>query len=817
MEYKLSDIIDLSKLKNLIELFSNISPVTTAIIDENGNILIATGCQDICSKFHLANPISFKECQETHNNIKAYLQQNKHVEYKCQNGLWNVALPVIIRGKHVATVSLGQFFYEGEEHDTNFFSSRAEKFNFPHDEYMADMKKIPCFTKEKIKNIMEYYIALINFIIDRGLSHIKQMEAEKVLQESSERFHYLVESTSDCIWQINEKNEYTYVSPNITDLTGYKQEEILGTTPLDHRPEEEGEKIKETFTPIAEVKKSFKNLENLVLHKDGHEVIIETSGVPVFDIDGNYTGYLGIARNITERKKAEKALIESEQRYRELTDLLPQTVFELDLKGNFIFVNRYAYEATGYSPEDVKKGFNVLQIIAPEDREKAMNNIKEVLTAGRQGGCEYTVIRKDGTRFPVISYSSPIIIEGRPAGLRGIVVDITEQKKAEEERRKLEVQLLQAQKLESLGILAGGIAHDFNNILTGILGYADLAIMETAKDSPVKEYIQQLVISSRRAADLTKQMLAYSGMGKFLIRPFNLSEVVKNMSKLVEVSVSKKCLLTYNLRENLPVIEGDIAQIQQVIMNLIMNASEAIGDNNGDITISTGIINYDGIYVSGIMAKNLQKKDYVYLEIKDTGSGMTEEIQNKIFDPFFTTKFTGRGLGLAAVLGIVRGHHGTITASSKPGSGSTFTVFLPVSEKFESTCTDIDRNSHIKDTVMVIDDEQTVLSVAEAMLKKLDFNVLTENDSRKTVELFNNNKDKISLVILDMTMPYMDGSEVFKQLKTIKPDVKVILMSGYNEQAAINHFTEKELAGFIQKPYSVEELKKVIEKVIISQ
>ncbi|MEQ8171883.1 MAG: PAS domain S-box protein, partial [Candidatus Eremiobacterota bacterium] len=797
--------------------FNKISPVATAIIDENGNILIATGCQDICRKFHLANPISCKECRETHNNIKAYLQENKHVEYKCQNGLWNVALPVIIMGKHVATVSLGQFFYEGEEHDINFFTSRAEKFNFPHDEYMADVKKIPCFTKEKIKNIMEYYIALINFIIDRGLSHIKQMEAEKVLQESSERFHYLVESTSDCIWQINEKNEYTYVSPNITDLTGYKQEEILGTTPLERRPEEEGEKIKETFTPIAEVKKSFKNLENLVLHKDGHEVIIETSGVPVFDIDGNYTGYLGIARNITERKKAEKALIESEQRYRELTDLLPQTVFELDLKGNFIFVNRYAYEATGYSPEDVKKGFNVLQIIAPEDREKAMNNIKEVLTAGRQGGCEYTVIRKDGTRFPVISYSSPIIIEGRPAGLRGIVVDITEQKKAEEERRKLEVQLLQAQKLESLGILAGGIAHDFNNILTGILGYADLALMETAKDSPVKEYIQQLVISSRRASDLTKQMLAYSGMGKFLIRPFNLSEVVKNMSKLVEVSVSKKCLLTYNLRENLPVIEGDIAQIQQVIMNLIMNASEAIGDNNGDITISTGIINYDGIYVSGIMAKNLQKKDYVYLEIKDTGSGMTEEIQNKIFDPFFTTKFTGRGLGLAAVLGIVRGHHGTITASSKPGSGSTFTVFLPVSEKFESTCTDIDRNSHIKDTVMVIDDEQTVLSVAEAMLKKLDFNVLTENDSRKTVELFNNNKDKISLVILDMTMPYMDGSEVFKQLKTIKPDVKVILMSGYNEQAAINHFTEKELAGFIQKPYSVEELKKVIEKVIISQ
>ncbi len=814
MEYKLSDLIEVPKLQNLMELFYRVLPVSTSIIDKDGNIIVTTGCQDICNKFYLANPLSCKECREAHNNIKPSLQANRHIEYKCQNGLWNLALPVIIMGKHKATISMGQFFYEGEEPDMDFFCSRTKEFGLPHDEYMADVKKIPHFTRETIKKAMEYLRELINFIIDSSSSHIKQIKAENILKESKDRFHYLLESTGDCIWQTNEKNEYTYVSHNIKDLIGYRQEEILGTTPLNHRPTEEGKRITEIFTPIAEAKKSFKNLENMVLHKDGHEVIIETSGVPTFDAEGNYSGYLGIARNITDRKKAEKALMESEQRYRELTNLLPQTVFELDLKGNFIFVNRYAYEATGYSPEDVKKGFNVLQIISPEDREKAMNNIKEVLTTGRQSGCEYTILRKDGTTFPVISYSSPIIIEGKPAGLRGIVVDITEQKKAEEERRKLELQLQQAQKLESLGILAGGIAHDFNNILTGILGYADLALMETAKDSPAKDYIQQLVISSRRAADLTKQMLAYSGMGKFLIRPINLSEAIKNMTKLLEVSVSKKCLLTYNLPEDLPIIEGDIAQIQQIIMNLIINASEAIGDNNGEIKIETGIINYDRICVSGIMAENLQKKDYVYLEIKDTGSGMTEELQNKIFDPFFTTKFTGRGLGLAAVLGIVRGHHGTITVSSKVGSGSVFTVFFPVSEKFEITGTGRDRNNnHINDTVMVIDDEQTVLAVAEAMLKKLDFKVLTENDSRKTLDLFKNNKEKISLVILDMTMPYMDGSEIFKQLKKIKPDVKVILTSGYNEQAAINHFTEKDLAGFIQKPYTLEELKKIIEKV----
>ncbi|MEQ8225895.1 MAG: PocR ligand-binding domain-containing protein, partial [Candidatus Eremiobacterota bacterium] len=298
MEYKLSDLIDVAKLQNLMELFYRVLPVSTAIIDKDGNIITITACQDICEKFHLANPLSCKECQEAHNNIKPYLQANRHIEYKCQNGLWNLALPVIIMGKHMATISMGQFFYEDEEPDMDFFSSRAKEFGFPHDEYMADVKKIPHFTREKINNLMEYLRELINFIIDSGSSHIKQMKAEKILKESKDRFHYLVESTSDCIWQTNEKNEYTYVSPNIKDLIGYKQEEILGTTPLNHRPTEEGKRITEIFAPIAEAKKSFKNLENMVIDKDGHEVIIETSGVPTFDAEGKYSGYLGIARNI---------------------------------------------------------------------------------------------------------------------------------------------------------------------------------------------------------------------------------------------------------------------------------------------------------------------------------------------------------------------------------------------------------------------------------------------------------------------------------------------------------------------------------------
>ena len=395
-----------------------------------------------------------------------------------------------------------------------------------------------------------------------------------------------------------------------------------------------------------------------------------------------------------------------------------------------------------------------------------------------------------------------------------VMRDITERKRAEEERKKLEAKLQQAQKLESLGVLAGGIAHDFNNLLMGVLGNADIALLELPPESPARGELQNITTAALRAAELTKQMLAYSGKGKFVVEALNLSKLVEEIGDLLQVSISKKVVLKYNFAEDLPPIEADAAQIRQVVMNLIINASEAIGEKSGVVAVSTGVIEADRSYLSETyLDENLPEGDYVSLEVADTGCGMDEQTRRKIFDPFFTTKFTGRGLGLAAVLGIVRGHGGALKIDSEPQRGTTFKVLLPASQKpaeesVGPSATEQEwRGSGV---ILVVDDEEAVRITAERMLEMRGFTVLTAEDGRAALEVFRSRADEIVVVLLDLTMPHLDGEETFWELRRIRPDVRVILSSGYNEQDATDRFAGKGLAGFLQKPYG---LRPLIEKI----
>jgi CheY-like chemotaxis protein len=371
----------------------------------------------------------------------------------------------------------------------------------------------------------------------------------------------------------------------------------------------------------------------------------------------------------------------------------------------------------------------------------------------------------------------------------------------------------QTQKLESLGVLAGGIAHDFNNLLVAILGNAGLALMELPKESPARQTVQAIETAAQRAAELTRQMLAYSGKGKFVIEPLNLSKLVEEMAHLLEVSVSKRAVLKYRFAPNLPPIEGDATQIRQIIMNLITNASDAIGERSGVISISTGLMHCDRAYLqSSYLDSDLPEGDYVYLEVADTGEGMDEATRERIFDPFFTTKFTGRGLGLAAVLGIVRGHSGAIKLYSEMGRGSTFKVMLPAAALLDQSGAEPSHGSTAPAaaetralTVLVVDDDETVRSVTRRMLEHAGYTVLQAADGVEALEIYGANPG-IDVVLLDMTMPHMDGEETFRELRRISGDVKVVLTSGYNEQDATERFAGKGLAGFIQKPYRPAEL-----------
>jgi len=383
---------------------------------------------------------------------------------------------------------------------------------------------------------------------------------------------------------------------------------------------------------------------------------------------------------------------------------------------------------------------------------------------------------------------------------------------------RTEERLRQTQKLESLGILAGGIAHDFNNLLTGIIGNISLALDREASLSPRRRYLEDAIQASERAADLTRQLLAYSGKGRFAVQNCDISEVVSQIASLIQTSISKNVNVMLNLVSGLALVEADCTQLQQIVMNLIINAAEAIGtDRSGVVMVETGQVTADESYLRGTLGADAAVPgEYVFVEVRDTGGGIDEETLPKIFDPFFTTKFMGRGLGLAAVLGIVRGHHGALKVDTTAGKGCTFRVLLPAAhvavtrQKAAAQRRDLSGTG----TVLVVDDEEIVRRIAKNTLESWGYRVLLAENGQAAVERFAQKPDDISLVLLDLTMPVMNGEQAFQQMKRIRPSVRVILTSGYDEADAMGRFVGDGLAGFLQKPYTASRLAERVKRVM---
>jgi len=438
---------------------------------------------------------------------------------------------------------------------------------------------------------------------------------------------------------------------------------------------------------------------------------------------------------------------------------------------------------------------------------------------------EYQFRKSDGSY--VWLESTFRVVRGLKTGhvIELIVVsrDISHRKEADEQRHKLQSRIQQLQKLESLGVLAGGIAHDFNNLLVGILGNADLALMDITPAEPAYELMQNVKESALRASELTNQMLAYSGKGKFVVRKIDLNELIRETSSLFSESDSSGAVLHYDLAKDLPAIEGDVSQIQQVITNLVTNAIEAVGKNSTAVTIHTKPVQADGDFLSRFcLGEDLKEGLYVSFEVADTGEGMDEEIRKRIFEPFFSTKFTGRGLGMAAVLGIVRGHNGGISVTSKLGEGTTVEVLLPaVGENSDGSETlpafaPPTQTTLKNDTVLVIDEEKLVCSVAEKMIKRMGWDVLTAQTSREAIELFVKNQDTIKTVMLDMHIPRMDVQKIIEEIQNLRPDIPVFLCSGYKQPDVTSYTVGKEITGFrfIQKPFRFDDLSEKLKEQI---
>jgi PAS domain S-box-containing protein len=520
---------------------------------------------------------------------------------------------------------------------------------------------------------------------------------------------------------------------------------------------------------------------------------------------------------LLSRQRSLSALRESEDRYRIIAEAASDGIVTIDEHSTILFVNEAGARLFGYNAEDLIG--NSLTTVMPEHLRRVHEaSFRRYLDTGKKHiswqGVELPGLHKSGVEL-ALELSIGESLKDDKRIFMGVVRDITA-------RKKLDEQLRHTAKLESLGILAGGVAHDFNNLLTGILGNASLAADSLRPENPARQMIRNVIEASERASHLTRQLLAYAGKGRFVIEPLDASKLVREISALIVTSIPKNVQLRLELDDSPPALMGDAGQLQQVIMNLVINGAEAIPAGvQGTVLVRTGVQDVDESYIRNtLLPRDLEPGRYVTLEVQDTGVGMDEPTKERIFDPFFTTKFTGRGLGLAAVLGIVRGHKGALKVYSALGQGTSFKVLFPaaaagvVREK-ESGGPRVERK--VAGLILVVDDEEIVRKLATMILEGQGCRVETFSDGLAAVERFERNAADVSAVLLDLTMPGMGGEETLRRLKQIRPNVKVILSSGYNETEVVHRFAGKGLCGFIQKPYSAQALVEVVRKVLTEE
>ncbi|MEK6793146.1 MAG: PAS domain S-box protein [Spirochaetota bacterium] len=523
----------------------------------------------------------------------------------------------------------------------------------------------------------------------------------------------------------------------------------------------------------------------------------------------------------TFRIRAFDLHIESERAFRAFVDELPQIIFEFDDNGRFTYVNEPALRAFGYSRDDLKAGVYAAQMFPPEDRDKALSFIRERMQNREPAAHEYTVMRKDGSRFPVLIHSNPVVRDGRPLGLRGIVVDITGLKHEQAEKEALRERLHLMEKMDAIGKLAGGIAHDFNNQLAGINGFAEL-IIRTANTEPPEKitgYAARIKNIGTRVAELTSHLLAFARKGKYLSVPVDIHRIIDDTCIILERSIDKRIHIERTLSAPSPVIEGDPSQLQSMLLDLAINARDAM-PSGGTLSMTTS-----ETYLSDgdplLASYGIGPGSFVRLAVKDTGIGMTNEVQQRMFEPFFTTKGAGvgTGIGLAAVYGTVRNHKGCIDVKSATGAGSEIAVYLPLAHErtasagAEPPVPDRLPPAAAGTHVLIVDDEMTIRDLIFSLLTAMGYQVTRAADGIEAESLYRDHWRTIDIVLLDMMMPRLGGRATWERLRAINRDVKVILISGYSIEGDAQEMLAEGVQGFLQKPFEVKALAAEIHRI----
>jgi PAS domain S-box-containing protein len=597
---------------------------------------------------------------------------------------------------------------------------------------------------------------------------------------------------------------------------GRRPEELVGVNVLPFATPQTRPVVEQAFRTALETGRTVDFTAEIIL--DGERVWYFGRVTPLRDPKAPGR-LLAIALDITTQVRAEERLRMLQAAVVHAAEAIVVTEAEpLDEPGPRIVYANPAFTAmTGYAAEEaLGRSPRFLQCADTDPAARAA--LRAAMAERRTITVEMLKRRKDGEPLWVEMSVTPIFNEaGACTHFVSVQRDLTERKRAEEEQRRMERKLQETQRLESLGVLAGGVAHDFNNLLTVVLGNTSLARMQTPRESAARPCLEQIEDAALRAADLCRQMLAYSGRGRFVVAPLDLGALVNESWPLLRSAVSKKAILRHELGKGLPAVVADAAQVRQILMNLVLNASEALGEDGGTIAVETGRMEADAAYLTESQSfSEMPPGEYVYLEVRDSGPGMTPEVRARIFDPFFTTKFTGRGLGLAAVLGIVRGHAAALRVESEPGGGSSFRLLLPPCtvaaepRRPEAPAAGW-RGSGV---VLVVDDEDSVRALAVRVLKSAGFEVLEAADGQAALEVFAGAADRVRFVLLDLMMPRLDGVQTLQEMRKLKPGVRAVVMSGYTEQEVTRRFAAAPPDGFLQKPFALDNLLVLVRRVL---
>lgn len=632
-------------------------------------------------------------------------------------------------------------------------------------------------------------------------------QTKEAFIQVKEEWESTFNSVPDLIAILDNKHRMVRVNKAMADKLGVTPDDAAGLNCYEHV---HGTEEPPPFCPhaklLADGQEHFAEVNEKRLDGD---FLVSVS--PLHDIKGKLIGSVHVARDITSRKQAEKALAASEERFRELAELLPETIFEMDEKGHLTFVNRNAFGYFGYTQHDFDRGLIGFDMIFSEDRQNAMDDAMRILNGETIGLTEYTALRKDGSTFPALFHATAIIREEKPVGIRGCIIDISE-------TRQLETQLQQSQKMESIGTLAGGIAHDFNNILGIIIGNTELALDDVPKYNPAHFNLEEIKTASLRAKDIVRKLLSFCRKTDQELKPIEIVPVTKNALKFLRSTIPTTIDIRQNILATDETILADPTQVNQVLMNLCVNSYHAMEQTGGVIEISMESIILDEEGVKSY--PELNEGHYFKITVSDTGPGIDTEIIDQIFDPYFTTKGVGKGsgMGLAVVHGIVKNHNGAISVASEAGEGTTFTVLFPLAEGIPEVETFKTEELPLgNETILFVDDEKSIVNMSRRMLERLGYQVETKMNPVEALELFQSKSDQFNLVITDMTMPQMTGVKLSEKLMEIRSDIPVIICTGHSSLIDETKAKSMGIAAYVMKPIIKQEIANTIQRVLANK